>query len=290
MTLGKIGSRLIGKAESGWHKPADWPDIRKILEADVTPQAAIDAGATKKWIMLCNPGLPGNGDTVYTFSASYFRYLRISDGVTTIEQSTNIVTPLDDGRMFWIIVYTSDERFMTPRPYYYPYTVVGPVWIYAPEHIPDFSNNRTMINGLASVQSITFKSYPQGEFEVGFGGRMLNEVNTIEDSTLIVKGKPFYLNLFLKKLPKIDISSSLTSLNSMFSNMVQVQDFGIAEKFDTTNVTDMGYVFSDCHNVRKLDLTGWSVSSVTNMRSMFNKCFNLDELCLSGWNTASLTG
>ena len=69
MTFGKIGARKMMLNTSlfdDWVKPDDWPDIEAILKQDVTPQAAITAGATKKWIMLCNPGPPGGGYSSYT--------------------------------------------------------------------------------------------------------------------------------------------------------------------------------------------------------------------------------
>lgn len=54
---------------------------------------------------------------------------------------------------------------------------------------------------------------------------------------------------------------------------------------DTSNVTDMGYLFD---NVGFLgDVSGWDVSNVTKFTYMFNKCeeFNCD---LSKWDTRNL--
>ena len=59
--------------------------------------------------------------------------------------------------------------------------------------------------------------------------------------------------------------------------------------FDTSNVTDMGSMFSRCRNITSLDLSGWDVSNVTDMFDMFGGCISLTSLDLSGWNTSKVT-
>lgn len=58
--------------------------------------------------------------------------------------------------------------------------------------------------------------------------------------------------------------------------------------FDTSNVTNMSYMFREYQSTSSLDLSSWDVSNVTNMSNMFLRC-NLTSLNLSGWNTSNVT-
>ena len=61
------------------------------------------------------------------------------------------------------------------------------------------------------------------------------------------------------------------------------------DKLDTSNVTDMGFLFNGCSSLTSLgDLSGWNTSNVTNMKYMFNGCSSLTTTDLSGWNTSNV--
>jgi surface protein len=57
--------------------------------------------------------------------------------------------------------------------------------------------------------------------------------------------------------------------------------------FDTSNVTDMGYMF-DIYFIETLDLSNFNTSNVTNMRYMFNGCENLTSLNISSFDTSNV--
>ena len=61
------------------------------------------------------------------------------------------------------------------------------------------------------------------------------------------------------------------------------------QMLDTTNFTDMNYMFGSCSNLTHLDLSGWNTSNVTNMSYMFNSCSNLTHLDLSSFDTSNVT-
>ena len=42
--------------------------------------------------------------------------------------------------------------------------------------------------------------------------------------------------------------------------------------WDTSNVTDMSYMFSNCQYLESLDLSGWDISNVEDVHWMFFKC------------------
>ena len=68
--------------------------------------------------------------------------------------------------------------------------------------------------------------------------------------------------------------SSLTSLD--------------VSKFDTSNVTDMEYMFQQCLKLSSLDVTAFNTSKVTNMSSMFSVCQALTSLDLSSFDTSNV--
>ncbi|MEH2871073.1 BspA family leucine-rich repeat surface protein [Segatella copri] len=71
-----------------------------------------------------------------------------------------------------------------------------------------------------------------------------------------------------------------------FENLKQIK--GI-ENLNTANVTDMSYMFKNCSNLAKLDVTHFNTAKVTTMLGMFNACSNLTELDVTHFNTAKVT-
>lgn len=59
-------------------------------------------------------------------------------------------------------------------------------------------------------------------------------------------------------------------------------------KIDTSNVTDMSYMFYMRH-LKSLDLSSFDTSNVTNMYAMFVSCNPLTSLDLSSFNTSKVT-
>ena len=72
--------------------------------------------------------------------------------------------------------------------------------------------------------------------------------------------------------------------NMFFGTNVEHIDFGTG--FNTANVTDMSYMFSNCQNLGSLNLSNLNLQSVTTMKGMFNHC-GLQTLNLSGATTSS---
>ena len=58
---------------------------------------------------------------------------------------------------------------------------------------------------------------------------------------------------------------------------------------DTSKITDMTRMFSNCEALTSLDLSGFNTSNVTNMVAMFYECSGLTYLDLSRWDTSKVT-
>lgn len=62
------------------------------------------------------------------------------------------------------------------------------------------------------------------------------------------------------------------STHSMFVDNTHLAQIDGIANFDTSNVTDMSYMFSNCQNLTSLDVSGFNASNATTMEGMFNYC------------------
>ena len=85
-------------------------------------------------------------------------------------------------------------------------------------------------------------------------------------------------------------TSQVTDMSYMFHNCWHLPSDNLnMSSWDVSKVTDMGHMFEKCKALTSLDLSFWNVSKVADMSSMFEECTNLNILNLGGWNNAKLT-
>ncbi|MBR5053655.1 MAG: BspA family leucine-rich repeat surface protein [Bacteroidaceae bacterium] len=83
-------------------------------------------------------------------------------------------------------------------------------------------------------------------------------------------------------------TSEVTDMAVMFTNCESLTSLDLSS-FNTAKVTDMRYMFYGCTALTSLDLSKFNTSNVTNMSYMFNGCTALTSLDLSSFNTANVT-
>ena len=88
-------------------------------------------------------------------------------------------------------------------------------------------------------------------------------------------------------LTKLD-TSQVTDMSFMFDGCSDLTILDLSN-FDTSQVTDMHYMFRRCSSLTALDVSNFDTSNVTNMASMFNYCNSLTELDLSNFDTSQVT-
>ena len=97
-----------------------------------------------------------------------------------------------------------------------------------------------------------------------------------------------------ERISEIDLSnydtSEITDMSSMFSDCTSLVSLDLGG-FDTSRVTDMNCMFFDCTSLVSLDLSGFDTdtSQVTDMNCMFDGCGSLKSLDLSGFDTSRVT-
>ena len=104
---------------------------------------------------------------------------------------------------------------------------------------------------------------------------------------------PTTLNSFFKDLRSLETVQGLGNLNTtnvtdmtwMFYECPSLVNLDI-ENLKTENVTGMTAMFYDCKKLKSLDLSGFRTEKVTLMGEMFKGCYDLEELNLSSFNTS----
>lgn len=85
---------------------------------------------------------------------------------------------------------------------------------------------------------------------------------------------------------KLD-TSKVTNMKYMISNCNKLQTIDLSN-FNTSNVTDMSYMFNSCPYLTPLDVSSFDTSNVTTMYYMFENCNALTTLDVSNFNTDKL--
>jgi len=91
----------------------------------------------------------------------------------------------------------------------------------------------------------------------------------------------------LEGLDNLD-TSQVTNMSYMFYGVSNLSSLDLSG-FNTSQVTNMEFMFYGVSNLSSLDLSGFNTSQVTNMANMFYGASNLSSLDLSGFNTSQVT-
>lgn len=83
-------------------------------------------------------------------------------------------------------------------------------------------------------------------------------------------------------------TSNVTDMSSMFTECQKLEEIDVSH-FNTSNVTSMFQMFAGCQSVKSLDVTHFNTENVNDMRWMFGRCSSLTNLDLSSFNTANVT-
>ena len=102
--------------------------------------------------------------------------------------------------------------------------------------------------------------------------------------------KTGYLEIQLKE------TKTITNMSHMFCRGIKEDDkmllFSIPDSnsLDTSNVTDMSYLFCCCENLESLpDISSWNTSNVKDMSNMISYCGKLKSLSnISNWDTSNV--
>lgn len=80
-----------------------------------------------------------------------------------------------------------------------------------------------------------------------------------------------------------------TNISEWFANFTKVTSIEHLDYLNTSEVTDMSFLFLNCYALKTLDVSRFDTKNVTNMSGMFDGCSALTELNVSGFDTRSVT-
>ena len=108
-----------------------------------------------------------------------------------------------------------------------------------------------------------------------------------KDQLLSIVRRRYNNNKSFLDLTDLDISE-LDNLSSIFFELYSLEVVNISG-WDTSNVTTMAYMFSQCKNLKNIiGIENLDVSKLEKANFMFDSCENLVELDLTNWNPISL--
>ncbi len=93
------------------------------------------------------------------------------------------------------------------------------------------------------------------------------------------------LELYIGQNGGVNANSDSMYLFDGFTNVTNINGL---EYLDTSKVTDMTAMFSNCSKLAKLDVSSLETEKVTRMNSMFNGCSSLTSLDVSGFDTSKV--
>ncbi|MBR6431638.1 MAG: BspA family leucine-rich repeat surface protein [Muribaculaceae bacterium] len=79
-----------------------------------------------------------------------------------------------------------------------------------------------------------------------------------------------------------------TSTRSWFYNMTNLQSITGMAYLNTSEVTNMAFMFDHCESLTSIDLSHFNTAKVTDMSMMFRACFLLTSLDVSNFNTSNV--
>ena len=113
-------------------------------------------------------------------------------------------------------------------------------------------------------------------------GLVVEETDT---STSTTTTKTLY-NLYIVSEAPIFAPIGCSSIFYNFKKLIQIN---FNKNFNTSKVTDMYRMFSNCSSLTSLDLSSFNTSKVRGMNDMFYLCPSLTSLDLSSFNTSNVT-
>ncbi|MEI5990207.1 hypothetical protein A5881_001700 [Enterococcus termitis] len=95
-----------------------------------------------------------------------------------------------------------------------------------------------------------------------------------------------------EKIKKIVFTKKVTAAvdsSALFNNLEELTEIEHADLLDTSNTTNMSWMFYWCKALETINLQAWDTHNVTNMSAMFCKSDALTSVEISQWDTSNVT-
>ena len=157
-------------------------------------------------------------------------------------------------------------------------------------------DSNAMFHSLVNLTSLDVSSFDtskvKGMGNMFFGDEKLTtlDLSNFDTRNLTNMDKMFY---GMSSLTSLNISSfntsNVTNMNALFYSMVNIENINVVN-FDTRSVMNMNHMFSSMHKLKQLQLPAtFNTSGVTDMGYMFYNSKSLTSLDVSMFNTEKVT-
>ena len=161
-----------------------------------------------------------------------------------------------------------------------------------PEDVTLVSNNKNYLGTIiknnltkTQVKSITFENnniIPSGDNIISYS------VSSNSDNSIMLWYETNEENLYDVHIGSDNGVTSIISCRGLFDGYTALKTIDF-DYFDTSDASDMFYMFVNCKSLTSLDLSNFDTSSVKNMVRMFWYCSSLTSLDLSSFDTSNVT-
>lgn len=123
-----------------------------------------------------------------------------------------------------------------------------------------------------------------------------NSISTVMFDSSFKNARPKSCNSWFRGMVNLTTMSGLYNLNTsnvtdmsdMFSECTSIKVLYV-DNFNTSNVTDMSYMFAGCTSLTAPNVNNFNTSNVTDMSNMFSGCTSLKTLNVNNFNTSNVT-
>lgn len=126
-----------------------------------------------------------------------------------------------------------------------------------------------------------------------YQGHVVTTVWKADEVTNTGENDPGWRSVVANSLTKVVFDKSFNSVLPSstywwFRQCKNLETIDGIENLNTSEVTTMRAMFSECENLKGLDVSGFNTSKVKVMRYMFANCFNLTQIDVKGFDTGKV--
>ena len=157
-----------------------------------------------------------------------------------------------------------------------------------------YANNQEDIlletRGIRSVSNIASGSLGTSAWRITSDGTLYIGAGELAASNNNSYYQPWYSrrDIITKIVFEGDVTTEVGSQSYLFSRLDKVTTIEGLNRFDTSKVTDMSWMFSSMEALTELDVSSFNTSNVTDMGGMFNGLYVLTELDISSFDTSKV--
>ena len=294
----------------------DIEDSKFINKESIEANIRVSAVQISEYAMMKNGNGVTSSDRMYFWKDNYRPYIRtitfgndLSNLPSNCTEENLCFDVTSDGNTKKVYGYLIDSGLKdsnNPEQSLYNLYIVSEAPIFAPQDCSlFFAGFNSLINinynNNFNTSKVTNMSYM---FLPAESGNWSSEVvlttnNNDVKPTLLNKNDNSNVELmaaqgfsYYSSLENLDLSgfntSNVTNMEYMFRNCLSLTSLNLSS-FNTSNVTNMSWMFCGCSSLTSIDLKNFNTSNVTIMNRMFSDCSSLASLDLNGFNTSKLT-